>query len=533
VVSGDGKRLAEDMETALHDEWNKMYAAVRRLAPERLHGHWRARRIFETFWAVVPWPQDMPYDVAYKLASSRIEARKTLRDFEGREEPNIKCSQCGKFEALQDHGTEYDWKKSREFWAQLAENGERYGSPFKHRFRSGERLCAVCTTCRLARRTVLKDDVPDTFESTSTIAARPFALWVKERAAGCERELAEFRAELTKVLTAAGVDLPAGDDAEFPGGIDGDWLYLETYDHTRLERQYGARTPAQSLLDSALGKLKNLRAKAGAKPSAYVALIKLDGDKVGDEIARRAGLPEGMQEHRKLSERLASTATPLRKIVEEQMHGRLIYAGGDDAVAITPAGSVVSGMQEMLKTMARELPKDMTVSAAVLILPHTDPLSGAIREVDRLLREVAKERLGRSHIVIAAKRQSWQKTYATIPWRTGDDERALQGFGKILEAIQAEQISPRFAGHFAEIARGFNHDEDTIERHERPQDVETMAAYWMGRAMKAGMPEQEQKDLFDALHDLIGAARGRRSIAGTLVDNLLTMRFLTRMEVAE
>lgn len=67
-------------------------------------------------------------------------------------------------------------------------------------------------------------------------------------------------------------------------------------------------------------------------PYPYIACLVADGDHMGEAIEALAA--RGPDAHRNLSARLADFAREAHRIVEREHHGVLVYAGGDDVLAL-------------------------------------------------------------------------------------------------------------------------------------------------------------------------------------------------------
>ena len=357
--------LGLEIEERFHGAWRSTMDAVRSVLERTFalqSGEARAiwerqagRRTFETFWAWTPWDRGggEEYMVAYQRLSALLEARKLLRDFEagGEGEPHTKCTQCGKLQALQnfDHFSEKDAKT---FWEELA-GQENYRVKF--RFRRSERLCAVCATCRMASRSPAFGgagvDLRRAQPSTSSIAVAPFLKAVFAECLDYLDILEELARNAKAVAGAAGLGLleespyrglNLGNWEDYPylselQHLDGDWFFKSSYDNghfTQVKPQAivdeGLLRAARKSLETLYEVVKKGNESKGMTPSAYVALVKLDGDEVGEWIGgNRAGRAD-IAGHRALSAALGRIGAAARPIVEDVLMGRLIYSGGDD-----------------------------------------------------------------------------------------------------------------------------------------------------------------------------------------------------------
>jgi len=254
----------------------------------------------------------------------------------------------------------------------------------------------------------------------------------------------------------------------------------------------------------------------------------------GDGLRRQR--PAGILTHLALSECLGNLPTALQEVVERQLLGSVIYTGGDDLLALAPAENLAGALDGIARSVARPTDEErrvllpggsFTVSAAALIFPHNDSLSGAIREVTSLLKSQAKEKSGRQSGVIACRRQSGQQTMAWGRW--GLVPRAR--FGTLQELVRAiaheEEISPRFVQHAFQFAHALSGLDDR-------EGLEAMAVHLFGRSAEEGpLAEQLAKrlrwlisDFYYEWHEsgrLLELSPWQRTI-----DWLVTARFLAR-----
>lgn len=533
------------------------------------------RKAFETFWAWTPVVEGESYLSSYRRLSGLLEARKLLRnfDFSGGGEPHTKCTQCGKLQALQDFDG-FSEKKSRTYWEHLA---NAYG--VKYRFRPSERLCAICVTCRMASQSGAfgKKNSRRAQPSTSSIAVSPwlrtiFEIWLevstepdptvyqskKDAFLGL---IGDFVRAAQTVMKAVGVrPLPESpyrglhleryDDAppealKAMQNLDGQWFFSGTYEIAFLNKEYVGKedreVPAENLT-AARKSLENLckdllkfssddtRQGKSHEPSRYLALVKMDGDRVGDWISGKFSDEDPtVRSHRELSRALGKIGRAAGPVIETELMGRLIYSGGDDLLFLAPVAGLTGGIATILERVKGDMGKAYDLfrfSAAVLVMPHSDSLSGSIREVDHLLRTEAKEKYDRDCVVISARRQSGQKTYAALR------SRHCREFQTIVTAManpeQAGGLSPRIASQFSGMVAGLDgHGADT-------KALKDMSLYLLGRhANETGALELTVglRNAITALTDAAPAMGEKNKGAGQYLENaLLTARFLERSE---
>ncbi|MHB1654317.1 MAG: Cas10/Cmr2 second palm domain-containing protein, partial [Desulfitobacteriaceae bacterium] len=151
------------------------------------------------------------------------------------------------------------------------------------------------------------------------------------------------------------------------------------------------------------------------KPSAFYAMLLMDGDRLG------AMLQEKEDMGKPVSEALAHFA----EHVEEKVllhSGFLIYAGGDDVLAMLPVEGALQAaidlriayQQAFQKIFGKE--SIATISAAIIFAQHTLPLRDVLAQAHHVLDQVAKEECGRDSLAVQILRSSGPGFRWSAPW---------------------------------------------------------------------------------------------------------------------
>jgi CRISPR-associated protein Cmr2 len=339
------------------------------------------------------------YAACYELTERVLGARKALRDFCDRSEPAGKCSLCGERQALSDLDAQVPrdwWEREKEFWSKVAEkfvgDVDSDGS---------ERLCAICTIKRFAPKLVFAEELgistefPSTdsiaeFPSTDSIAAATFVKALFERWAEAKNYIKDLLETISRqpewrriAFVGMGIqklDQEAkklDDTAQKLTKLDGEWLFAESYDPKRIQRAHGivvSDEVTKRLREKVLSKLY----EKIARPSDYYAVLFMDVDQMGKWLSgTHEKLPtfaeilhpqirvqlEGQSNwqtvletqrlmspslHAAISEALANFALNAVPFVVEELHaGRLVYAGGDDVLALLPLADVLPAARKL------------------------------------------------------------------------------------------------------------------------------------------------------------------------------------------
>jgi CRISPR-associated protein Cmr2 len=340
--------------------------------------------------------QGSVYAACYELTERALGARKALRDFCDRSEPAGKCSLCGERQALSDLDAQVPrdwWNREKEFWKKIAQAREFRGDVDSD---GSERLCAICTIKRFAAKFVFAKElgILTEFPSTDSIAAATFvkALFECERWAKVKEHVSELLASIRANeqwgnVAFAKMDIPnlgreAGkldDAARELIELDGEWLFAESYDPKRIQRHGIEVGKLFQELQRALKALNEIyETVRPIRPSDYYAVLFMDGDQMGkwlsgthEDLPKFAEIlhPQVREQlkgqsnwqtvletqrlmspslHTAISEALANFALNAVPFVVEELHaGRLVYAGGDDVLALLPLADVLPAAHKL------------------------------------------------------------------------------------------------------------------------------------------------------------------------------------------
>jgi len=472
----------------------------------------------------------MAYQAFSALAGMGLTARKNLRDFPQKEEPGHKCSLCGVRQVLCPEG-----ENLKDFWERLMRMDELI--KLRGRIRRGDRLCAVCLTKRLAWEhyfiPYFRDKgVPGIdpmahvlFPSTATIATAKFREEIINQFNELSGELCAYVERVKGFLEKYRIFLPSapipkleklkdGDHREVINDflrLDGEWLFVESFNKEAIEREYGLKVnegdlkEAKEALEKLLRKVGELKIR---RPRKYYALISMDGDKMGDWVAGKMGpefgkllhpsvqnidpgvlsckpRPLGPSLHKGLSGALKNFALyAVRCVVEEEHCGKLIYAGGDDVLAFVPLDEFFDVMRKLRLFFAGEgsfgkiakmgpgfvkVEEDgkrrlcmmageggPTISAGVIIAHYTHPFSHAVEEAHgQALIEDAKEAQGRDAFAIHLLKRSGEPVKVGAKWSYKELD-VLEVLGKVSSWIRDEKLSSRLMYKMKEEAPGLS-----------------------------------------------------------------------------
>lgn len=457
------------------------------------------------------------YAACYELTERALGARKTLRNFSDREEPAGKCSLCGERQALSDLDGQITphWREhEKAFWQKVAKafvgDVDADGS---------ERLCAICTVKRFAAPCVFEKElgIPKGFPSTDSIATATFVEALFERWHKAQKLVRNL---LDRGIASVGMGIPKleekakalGDEAQRLMNLDGEWLFTESYEPDRIRRAHGIEVSedvARCLREKVLRELYEI-----ARPSDYYAVLFMDGDQMGrwlsgthedlpkfaellhpqvrEQLAQQPDWQKVLETtrlmspslHASISQGLANFALNGVPYVVEKLHaGRLVYAGGDDVLALLPLRDALSAACKLRALFSGEakfqpdgeifvefgsqqwtgwldwngrqlltMGNRTTASIGIVIAHRLHPLRDVLRQ-GREAEEDAKERYGRNAICVRWLKRSGEQVQMGARFSYPDHciSDTLQILLEFAELMQAK-ISRGFATDLMRIS---------------------------------------------------------------------------------
>jgi CRISPR-associated protein Cmr2 len=429
-----------------------------------------------------------------------LAARKLIRDFQPVEEPGDKCSITGEHEALHHKGTGQAKRDDvNAYWDVV-----RKRQPNLALLSKGERLCALSVVKRFAHEAVSELSPEGRFPSTSSISSAPFRAavlrqWdilqdqvsqylialedVFEKVFRQDREAPYFHQSSHNGETLHPEHFPylnnirLGDDNRWLLkflSLDGDFLYREGIQPAALQEYAGVnQLPTPDAVRDVQDKLQKLyRAAEDRKiqpPSNYLALLSMDGDRMGEQAKRFLKASD----HTKFSQRLADFASnEVILIVEAETSGRLVYAGGDDVLALIPAEYALSVADSLRAKFADEFRAEgLHASTGIAFVHRTHPLQAAVIAA-KTAQERAKTEFGRNAVSAALLQRSGEPLYMGVRWDVVSNEidqttqqapkySVMKVIETIADAMASNVISRSLPYDVEHVAYAFAHNNTT------------------------------------------------------------------------
>lgn len=357
--------------------------------------------------------------------------------------------------------------------------------------RRSERLCGVGMMKRVGTDPEVQPDGAGrpAFHSTSHMAAAPLLTRIARLGARGERAVAAY----FDATQAAGVSLrrhrirPGMKAAARIGGLDvprtfqghDGYVFFEDRLPELVEESGCSRDQVPELRRALRGCLGALGIGV---PCPYYALLQADGDHMGRAIDALGS----MDRQRTLGRALDEFSLGCREIVEDHA-GSLIYAGGDDVLALLPLHTVLDctaklagSFSDALRGLSLSEVTLPTLSAGIAITHHLSPMRDAL-ELVRATERVAKDDAGRNALAIAVSKRSGGTL--SIFGRWSEPNPLHERLAKWRDFFSADEIPAKFA-------------------HELEQAVAPFE-------VQSG-PDPDPKAVADALAGLAARALGRR-----------------------
>ena len=484
------------------------------------------KNFFQLYWVVSSRPNNGSYQDWYAQTGARLASVKNCRAFYQVSESGRKCSLCGDREIFHDGKID-----AMQWWKQFAKRRAKY-------CRQDEALCTVCLTKRLATG-YFGEKYPEikklSFPSTSEVSTADFKLQLTE-----DETYKKFVESVKGLEDDNGNQLevtinpvPKLQEIQESWNVDGDWLFEESLSSQNLERYYGISEEAQMRQQRGIKHCNDLRRdlvnKVGFEPSRYYVVIALDGDGMGQTISQA----QDSEVHTEISSKLNEYTTKVRQIVEKNYLGKLIYAGGDDVLALVNLADLLDILRELrngFPNLNSGKNPVSTASAGVCIAHCKVPL-GEVLERARAMERAAKSVDGKDALGMALLKHSGNISQTVFKWEYLDvDDKGINMITvnqNLIGLIKTGEVSKKFMYTFRDVfARLTNLNGDL----ELPGIVEAELERLIWRAVseKARSDEGIQERISENVKDLTKLLTEKRMKFEDFIGFLEIVNFIAR-----
>ncbi len=188
----------------------------------------------------------------------------------------------------------------------------------------------------------------------------------------------------------------------------------------------------------------------------YVAVLAMDGDKMGEKITANSSSPQALQ---KFSATLADFALNRVRGTVEENGGMLVYAGGDDVLALLPASQAIAcatTLRDAFKSVGNEF--GFEASCGIAVGHQNAPLQMLVKEAQKAEKR-AKGIYDRAALAINVYKRSGEIIEWGCKWESG----ALELMAEVTRLSNEEKLSGRFPYALAALLQPYALEESDHE----------------------------------------------------------------------
>lgn len=401
------------------------------------------------------------YGATHTLAQSLLAAAKMKPAHLRKAQQGEKCPLCGEHEVLHDFAQTGETSASeysqavKQFWGRVreTENGEdSFAQVGKN-----ERLCAVCAIKRFLPRVMdwsgNQEEVlakvfrgADSFPSTTEMAARHYLQELTGKITITRNEYPRLVDALHQTEVESADDehslamralIQEGKDKGIAFTDRDKYYALLLMDGDKMGDLINGQTLSATWNDVLHPNLRERFGRPGFQPNSPLRAT-VDGKPL---LTKTRLLNPAL--HAAISDGLNSFARYGVAPVIQDEGGKLIYAGGDDVCAIMPLEGALaaadtirqaynmgfvryteSGAEEISGTVPANgrlglhlgRAEKISISAAIVVAHHKEPLRDVLRDAHQVLDGIAKERAGRNALAIRLKKRSGGDRDLWLQW---------------------------------------------------------------------------------------------------------------------
>lgn len=200
-------------------------------------------------------------------------------------------------------------------------------------------------------------------------------------------------------------------------------------------------------LQSEMRRFREAHPQVAANPTPFYAILLMDGDSLGSHMANKAN-------QKPISEALNAFTGAVPEMVS-QHNGMLIYAGGDDVLAVLPLEDALGCAAAVRRCYLKSFEGSgipTTISAAIEFAHVKMPLGKVLADAHQLLDDVAKDGAGRDALAVRVWKTGRMTLQWAQPWKV-----ALNDVGGLVVEQMAEAFVARDGamGHVGAFSNKF------------------------------------------------------------------------------
>ncbi len=510
--AGAGRDLADVMTNAARRRWEEwLSSAFHDSRPHETPGFPSVQ------WVVVPLGTDS-YRDGWERAQAVLAARKRIRDFPAyRVDQHGICALTGRWASISAaRAPKTGYARRNEALSAVGHTKRWYGRAHGAGFPSTWSIATAPYRDAIIR---LGEDDGDLWGAVADL----------NQAVETLRDSVDETAAATMRRGSGALPGMTATDDEALGwlrGLEGSWSVPETWAPDGLRRDYdlSIEPPARQCEDGrrAAVTLARAAAKAGIPPlSAYLAVLAQDADRMGERLgAFPAGAGDPLHWHRSVSRALADVAQRQQEAAESSAClGRVVYAGGDDVLALLPAERALTAARTLNQMFAEDGALAATLgpasaSTAIVFFHASWPLQSAVSAAQVLLKDAKKR--SRPGLGVAVLNRGGERARVVLPWLDQRVTPARPMIGYLAELAAA--ISGPLSGR---LASGLEDDRQALAELGRDWLERELSR----RAARHGIADEHVPAAGRALAALCGSAPGERGFVDC-ANSVVVARFL-------
>ncbi len=400
-----------------------------------------------------------------KTESNLLDRRKNWRNYLPPEEAGVKCMMMDGWQELSGIVTP-NIKGLDAFWEDLRKQGKL---GIATDLRKHEYLCAIAFIKRRFARCFAEVSVemPSDWTlhgwkvnaSVPSVAYMAAAPWLAKVLIDAPvAELQTFHEEAKKLTQSYGeydTRLDCIDKVLFKledkklcwdtKSLDGNVFFEAALDNKNIYEDQRQAQVVKRALKKLLAKTNELRSGKALEPvSPFYAVLMMDGDSLGKQMS-------DTNKQEAISKGLENFTKGVGEVVE-QHSGFLIYAGGDDVLALLPLEEALKCAYKVrvhYEHSFKDYPDIKTTISAAIEYAHIKmPLGKVLGNAHHLLDEVAKDKTGRDAVAVRVWKPGGQHLEWAMPWEYAVDKEGKVVMDKLAKDFQQDQQTTPFSNSF-------------------------------------------------------------------------------------
>ncbi len=486
--------FAKYIESSFWDAWKKIADEIFKMLPQGLLTD-KQKKIWQrqvnSYWT-------LNWTVSDRLGRDKFGKlnRLTLP-------PSEEWVGCTMFGELADLSGEFRNQDRRKFWRTFSE-AYRARKRSVSDFDEEEWLSAMGTIKRLFPEwlvntynlSALKAELLN-YPSTTYFAALPWLTWIEKQFDELDQETKDLMDDYAnKIVEYVEYPYETKKQSEKPlfFSLTSDAYYPDSLKNLDLQDEKGRA--------ELVFKLQQIYKELENTPGTFYAILLMDGDSLGKLFSEA-------KDPNQISKNLGKFAKGVPDTVEKY-EGKLIYAGGDDVLAILPITKVLDCASKIQESYQQILGTQATISAGIVMTHHKLPLRVALQEAHHQLDEVAKDGNGRSSFAISVLFPSTTKHQWVSTWFDEKNQKVLTRLECLEKQIDRYKFSNSFFYQTIGILEklGFEADDPIIA------DL-LVAKYYSSREINQEEGLKNRPEVKKTCKELIDLCKIRKRGSGT------------------